>query len=214
MSCGSRRSSREQPEAELGQRVLELPADLRVTRPRRLESFVEQHAEARRAARTASRSARCGGSGGRCRRSRRSDRGRGTTTAAGAPRDFTRATARSEKLTGERPGGTPRHFCVPEYTASIPQASTSTGMPPSDVTVSTSSNVSVSLERGERRDLVLDAGRGLRVHDRDEPRAPDSRAARRAGAADRSRGPTARRRARPPRRTGARPRTCARRTRR
>ena len=44
-------------------------------------------------------------------------------------------------------------------------------MPPSDVTVSTSSSVSVSLQRGERRDVVLDAGGRLRVHDREQARA-------------------------------------------
>ena len=72
-------------------------------------------------------------------------------------------------MTGDNPGGTPRHFCVPEYAASIPQPSTSSGMPPSDVTVSTSSRVSVSLQGAERCDRVLDPGRGLGVDDGDEP---------------------------------------------
>ena len=98
---------------------------------------------ARRAARRASRSARCGGSGARFPRSRRAARGRGTSSARAACALRMRSTARAEKLTGARPGGTPRHFCVPEYTASMPHASTSTGMPPSDVTVSTSRSVSV-----------------------------------------------------------------------
>ena len=126
VSCGRRRSSANSRKPELGQRALQLRADLRVARPRRLEPFVEQHAEAgvqrvehrdRRGVVVAARAAR---------RSRRSARGRGTTTAAAAPGPSTRSTARSEKLTGARPGGTPRHFCVPEYTASMPHASTST----------------------------------------------------------------------------------------
>src|SRR5690606_40529794 len=50
-------------------------------------------------------------------------------------RTFSRA--RSFSVIGESPGGAARHFCEPEYTASNPQASTSTGDPPSDVTVST-----------------------------------------------------------------------------
>ncbi|GIU89075.1 MAG: hypothetical protein KatS3mg010_0174 [Acidimicrobiia bacterium] len=32
----------------------------------------------------------------------------------GVVRARTRSTARGEKLTGASPGGTPRHFCVPE----------------------------------------------------------------------------------------------------
>ena len=46
--------------------------------------------------------------------------------------------------------------------------------------MSTSSSVSVSLQRGERRDVVLHAGRRLGVHDREQPRARGARAARRA----------------------------------
>src|SRR5690554_1577859 len=52
-------------------------------------------------------------------------------------RDLTLAIARSENVTGDRPGVHDRHFCVAEYTASAPQASTSTGVPPREVTVST-----------------------------------------------------------------------------
>ena len=70
---------------------------------------------ARRAARRPSRSARCGGTRARRRRrSWRSATGRGTTTAAGAARCWSRSTARVENVTGDSPGGTPRHFCVPE----------------------------------------------------------------------------------------------------
>ena len=63
-------------------------------------------------------------------------------------------------------------------------------MPPSDVTVSTRSSVSVSLQRGERRDVVLDAGRRLRVHDRDQAGVGMLRAGRRGGAAGRAAAPT------------------------
>jgi hypothetical protein len=42
-----------------------------------------------------------------------------------------------EKVAGARPGGHDRHFCVPLYTASAPQVSTVTGIPPRLVTVST-----------------------------------------------------------------------------
>src|SRR5256885_2140502 len=57
-------------------------------------------------------------------------------------RSTKRSRARSLTVTGASPGGTPRHFCVPEYTRSAAHPSTSTGMPPSDVTVSTSSSAS------------------------------------------------------------------------
>ena len=57
--------------------------------------------------------------------------------------------------------------------------------------MSTSSSVSVSLQRGERRDVVLDTGRRLGVHDRDAAGRRVLARARRAAVADRSRGPTA-----------------------
>src|SRR5687768_2171036 len=44
--------------------------------------------------------------------------------------------ARGENVTGARPGGPPRHFWVPEYAASMPQPSISSGMPPREVTQS------------------------------------------------------------------------------
>ena len=52
-------------------------------------------------------------------------------------REVSLATARSEKLTGDRPGGHERHFCVPLYITSQPHSSIATGMPPRLVTVST-----------------------------------------------------------------------------
>ena len=104
----------EQPEAELRERVLQQRADAAGGAPTTPRALPRAAHRGRRAARRASRSARCGGSGARCRRSRRSARGRGTTTAPGVARLRTRSTARAEKLTGASPGGTPRHFCVPE----------------------------------------------------------------------------------------------------
>ena len=53
-----------------------------------------------------------------------------------------RSRARAEAVKGERPGGTPRHFWVPLYAMSTDHSSTATSIPPSDVTMSTSSNAS------------------------------------------------------------------------
>ena len=55
----------------------------------------------------------------------------------GCVRARSAATARSPKVIGDRPGGQLKHFCVPEYAASMRRRSTSTGQPPSDVTQST-----------------------------------------------------------------------------
>ncbi len=57
-------------------------------------------------------------------------------------RSTNRSRARSDIVSGARPGGTPRHFWVPLYAMSTPQSSIATGMPPSDVTQSTSSSAS------------------------------------------------------------------------
>ena len=105
-------SSREQPEAELLEPVLQQGTALRVARPRLVEPLRRAPPRGRRAERRSSRSARCGG---RCgappdrrtraiiRRSRYHDCDRSTK----------RSRARSDTVSGARPGGTPRHFCVP-----------------------------------------------------------------------------------------------------
>ena len=108
-------------------------------------------------------------------------------------RSTKRSRARALTVSGASPGGTPRHFCVPLYAMSTPQPSISTGIPPSDVTQSTSSSAS-PLPRAERLDVVAHAGRGLGVHDGDDLRR---RVRVRRAAAGRSAGPTRPRRARP-----------------
>ncbi|WNY34917.1 hypothetical protein Q9Q99_07515 [Curtobacterium flaccumfaciens] len=45
-------------------------------------------------------------------------------------RSSSTATAFGDSVTGALPDGPPRHFCSPALTASIPQASTSSGLPP------------------------------------------------------------------------------------
>src|SRR3954465_3898154 len=52
------------------------------------------------------------------------------------------STTRWENDTGDSPGVHDRHFWLAEYTASIFHSSTSTGVPPSDVTASTIANES------------------------------------------------------------------------
>ena len=204
----------EEAEAELGQRVLEQAADVRCracdasspsssNTPRPACERVE-HRD-RRGVVVAARGADVVGEQREVEvpRLRRAARGCGR----GRP-----PAARSSP--GERPGGTPRHFCVPEYTASIPQRSTSTGMPPSDVTVSTSKQRVGLLERGQRRDVVLDSGRRLRVHDREHARVRRCARCASSSCCGSMARPHGARRARPRRRSGARPRTCVRRTRR
>ena len=53
-----------------------------------------------------------------------------------------RSTARAFTVSGARPGGTPRHFWVPLYARSTRHSSISSGIPPSEVTQSTSRSAS------------------------------------------------------------------------
>ena len=157
-----------------------------------VEPFVEQHAEARvqrvehrdrRGVVVAARGADVVGDAAP--RSRYHDCG---GLRAAADRARPRA-SRSSPAT--RPGGTPRHFCVPEYTASMPHPSTSTGMPPSDVTVSTSSSVSVCCSAASGAISFSTPVDVSACTTASSARLRVARAARRAAAADRSRGPTA-----------------------
>ena len=102
---------RENPSS--GSAVLQGRAARGVPRPGGLEPLVEQRAEPGVQRETIEIGAVWWYARRTRRRSRRSGRGRGTTTArASATAPLARPA--SEKVTGGRPGGTPRHFCVPE----------------------------------------------------------------------------------------------------
>ena len=79
---------------------------------------------------------------------------------------FIASTARGLNETGDRPGGQLSPFCVQLYTASMPQASTFSGMQPSEVTASTTSSVSNLLAQlAQLFDRLPGPGRGLRMDD-------------------------------------------------
>ena len=76
-------------------------------------ALLPRRAAAPRAARSSSRSARCGGRRAPRPSTSRSSSGRGTSSAPWSCARRSTSTARGPKVTGDRPGGQLRHFCVP-----------------------------------------------------------------------------------------------------
>ena len=84
-------------------------------------------------------------------------------------RSTKRSRARSETVIGDRPGGTPRHFCVPEYARSTPQSSAWNGQA-ADRRDAVDQQQGVALAGGDRLDVGAHAGGRLGVDHADEGR--------------------------------------------
>src|SRR3954465_8365850 len=76
--------------------------------------------------------------------------------------------ARSLAATKPRPGGVIRPFCEPDIATSMPHASISNGMQPSEATASTMNSAGWPADSlADRLDVVVGAGGGVDLHCKD-----------------------------------------------